>query len=80
MMTVKAVRRVNTKKTGTKVYRYYICSNATKRGWKNCPHPSLSAPELESYIVSELERISGDAMKTMMIFVTDANPTKILEE
>lgn len=50
-----------TKKTGTKVYRYYICSNATKRGWKNCPHPSLSAPELESYIVSELERISGDA-------------------
>ena len=40
-----------TKKTGTKVYRYYICSNATKRGWKNCPHPSLSAPELESYIV-----------------------------
>ena len=25
-------------------------------------------------------RISGDAMKTMMIFVTDANPTKILEE
>lgn len=51
-----------TKKTGTKVYRYYICSNATKRGWKNCPHPSLSAPELESsYIVSELERMGGDA-------------------
>lgn len=50
-----------TKKMGAKVYRYYICSNATKRGWKNCPHPSLSAPELESYIVSELERISGDA-------------------
>lgn len=49
-----------TKKTEAKVYRYYICSNATKRGWKNCPHPSLSAPELESHIVSELERISGD--------------------
>jgi len=49
-----------TKKTGTKVYRYYICSNATKRGWRNCPHPSLSAPDLERYIVSELENISSD--------------------
>ncbi len=49
-----------TKKTQNKVYRYYICSNATKTGWKNCPHPSVSAEELESLVVSELERISDD--------------------
>ena len=49
-----------TKKTKTKVYRYYTCSNATKRGWKYCPHPSLCASELEKQVVLELERISDD--------------------
>ena len=49
-----------TKKTKNKIYRYYICANATKTGWKNCPHPSVSADELESLVVSEIEKISED--------------------
>ncbi len=49
-----------TKKTPTKVYRYYICATATKKGWKKCPNPSLNAEEIENMVVSELERISQD--------------------
>ncbi|AQQ09830.1 DNA-invertase hin [Sedimentisphaera cyanobacteriorum] len=34
------------KKADGRRYRYYICNNATKTGWKNCPHPSLPAAEM----------------------------------
>lgn len=49
-----------TKKTATKVYRYYICGKAVKTGWKNCPYPSLPAAEIEEFIVEELVKIGND--------------------
>ena len=35
---------------GTKRYRYYVCSNAQKRGWKTCPTKSIPAPEIERFV------------------------------
>ena len=48
-----------TKKTPTKIYRYYICCHAQKYGWKTCPHPSLPADEIENYLVRELSEIAN---------------------
>jgi len=35
-------------KKGSRVYRYYTCSSAQKKGWRTCPHPSISAAKMES--------------------------------
>jgi site-specific DNA recombinase len=48
------------KKADGRRYRYYICNNATKTGWKNCPHPSLPAAEIESFILDEIRTIGLD--------------------
>ena len=34
----------HTTRNGTKRYRYYVCSNAQKRGWHVCPSKSIPAP------------------------------------
>lgn len=34
----------HTTKNGNKRYRYYVCTNAQKRGWANCPSRSVPAP------------------------------------
>ncbi len=48
------------KKADGRRYRYYVCSNAAKTGWKNCPHPSLPAGEIESFILDEIRSIGFD--------------------
>ena len=40
-----------------KEYRYYVCQNASTTGWKNCPHPSLPAAEIEKFIVDQIIEI-----------------------
>jgi len=45
---------------GGKVYRYYCCSNAQKRGWHVCPTPSVPAPELERFVVEQAKGIGRD--------------------
>jgi len=47
------------KKKG-KRYRYYVCQNAISRGWKNCPHPSLPANEIEQFVINEIRTIGLD--------------------
>ena len=49
-----------TKKSGNKIYRYYICSKASKLGWDKCPYPSLPAAELENFVLEEIAKISED--------------------
>ena len=49
-----------TKKADGRRYRYYVCNNATKTGWKSCPHPSLPAGEIESFILNEIRNIGLD--------------------
>ena len=47
-------------KHGTKRYRYYVCSNAQKRGWHNCPTKSIPAAEIERFVVEQIKAIGSD--------------------
>lgn len=49
----------HTTKNGTKRYRYYVCINAQKRGWQNCPSRSIPAPEVEAF-VDQVRTVAGD--------------------
>jgi hypothetical protein len=44
---------------GTRCYRYYVCRAAQKRGWKNCPSPSVSAGIIEQVVLEQLQRLEG---------------------
>jgi site-specific DNA recombinase len=46
---------------GTRRYRYYLCTNAQKRGWSVCPSPSVPAGEIEQFVVEEIRAIGRDA-------------------
>ena len=45
---------------GPKRYRYYVCQRAQKRGWKECPGPSLPAFELEKFVIDQLRSLGKD--------------------
>ncbi|MFI4912339.1 MAG: recombinase family protein [Sedimentisphaeraceae bacterium JB056] len=49
-----------TKKVSGKIYRYYVCQNAIKRGWNKCPHPSLPASEIERFVIDEVKAVGLD--------------------
>lgn len=50
-----------TKKNGSRLYRYYICGRAQKRGWHSCPSRSLPASEIEQFVVERIRDIGKDA-------------------
>lgn len=43
-----------------KRYRYYVCANAQKRGWHNCPSKSIPAGEIERFVVDQVRGIGRD--------------------
>jgi len=45
---------------GNKRYRYYVCTNAQKRGWDKCPSKSIPAPEIERFVVDQIKCIGKD--------------------
>jgi len=45
---------------GNKRYRYYVCSRAQKRGWKNCETKSVPAAEIEKFVVERIREIGKD--------------------
>ncbi len=45
---------------GKRRYRYYVCSQAQKRGWKTCPSKSLPAGEIEQFVVRRIRDIGKD--------------------
>ena len=45
---------------GNKRYRYYVCSSASKRGWQTCPSKSISAAEIEQFVVDQIRGIGLD--------------------
>jgi site-specific DNA recombinase len=45
---------------GHRRYRYYVCVNAQKRGWKSCPAPSVPAGEMERFVVDQIKAIGRD--------------------
>ena len=44
-----------------KLYRYYTCSRAQKRGHATCPTKMVSAGKVEQFIVDQIRRIGADA-------------------
>src|SRR5262249_4445456 len=53
-MTPAQVRR------GQRLYRYYTCSAAQRRGWHTCPSKALPAAAVERYVLEQLaSRIPG---------------------
>ena len=47
-------------KRGSKLYRYYVCTKAQKRGWKECPAPSLPAKEIERFVIKQIRSVGRD--------------------
>ncbi len=45
---------------GNKRYRYYVCIRAQKNGWSTCPAPSLSAKQLEDFVVEQIKTLGRD--------------------
>jgi len=55
-----AMTPTHASKGGTKRYRYYVCSSAQKRGWHTCPSKSISAGEIERFVVEQIKSIGRD--------------------
>jgi site-specific DNA recombinase len=51
-----AMVHTHTKK-GNKRYRYYVCLNAQKRGWHNCPSKSVPAGEMERFVIEQIRSV-----------------------
>jgi site-specific DNA recombinase len=49
-----------TTNNGGKRYRYYVCINAQKRGWHNCPSKSIPATEIERFVVDQVKGVAAD--------------------
>jgi site-specific DNA recombinase len=45
---------------GEKRYRYYVCSNAQKKGWGKCPSKSVPAAEIEDLVVGRIRCVGAD--------------------
>lgn len=56
-----AMSPTHTTKNGNKRYRYYVCCHAQKRGWHNCPSPSIPATEIERFVVDQIRSIGRDS-------------------
>ncbi len=47
-------------KRGNRRYRYYVCTNAQKRGWDQCPSKSVPAGQIEAFVVDQIRAIGCD--------------------
>ena len=54
-----AMHHTYTKKDG-RLYRYYVCHHALKRGWDACPTKSVPAGETERFVVEQVRAIGQD--------------------
>ena len=56
-----AMAHTHTLKNGNKRYRYYVCMNAQKRGWHDCPSKSIPAPEIERFVLEQIRTMCKDS-------------------
>jgi len=45
---------------GKVLYRYYVCARAQKQGWDSCPTKSVSAPDIEKFVIDRIRCIGRD--------------------
>jgi len=71
----------STTRKGTKVYRYYVCTGAAKRGWHACPSPSIAADKIERYVAEQIRVIgqSPDLVRETARQVREAKKAKVPE-
>lgn len=50
----------HTTRNGNKRYRYYVCTNAQKRGWSNCPSRSIPAGEIEQFVIDQVRKVAQE--------------------
>src|SRR5215471_17300177 len=63
-----AMTPTHTCRKGTRRYRYYVCSQATKRGRKTCPSPSVPAAEIENFVLQHILCIGSDVALSQQVF------------
>ena len=61
-----------TRRHGQRLYRYYTCSSAQKRGWHTCPSKSVRAEQLENLILQQI-RVAGIDPGLLAPTVTEAD-------
>ncbi len=49
-----AMSPTHTNRNGNRRYRYYVCTQAQKRGWNVCPTKSVSAGEIEEFVIGRI--------------------------
>src|SRR6266852_3871084 len=52
---------------GSKRYRYYVCSQAQKRGWNHCPTQSIPAGQIERIVVAQTSKVGQDSERLQKI-------------
>ncbi|MCA8988460.1 MAG: recombinase family protein [Planctomycetaceae bacterium] len=55
-----AMSQSHTTKQRNKRYRYYVCTNAQKRGWHECPSKSVPADQIEQYVIDHIRSMGQD--------------------
>jgi len=57
---------------GSKRYRYYVCSQAQKRGWDHCPSQTVPAGPVERIVVEQIAKLGQDTGRLKRI-LTEAS-------
>jgi site-specific DNA recombinase len=52
-----------------KRYRYYVCSNALKRGWDHCPSQSVPAGGMEEFVMEQVSKVGQDSERLEKIIL-----------
>ncbi len=56
------------KPDGTRTrYRYYVCSNAVKRGRQHCAASSLPGPALETFVLEQVKALLADSPQMTLV-------------
>src|SRR5215472_5291740 len=63
-----AMTPTHTCRNGTRRYRYYVCSKATKHGRKTCPAPSVPAAQIEDFVLQRIRCIGSDPALQQQVF------------
>ncbi len=55
-----AMTPAHSTKNRTRRYRYYVCTNAQKRGWDKCPSKSVPVAEIEQFVLDRIKCVGKD--------------------
>jgi len=66
---------------GGKRYRYYVCSQAQKRGYDRCTSQSVSAGQMERIVVAQISKLGRDPgrLKTILAEASKQRRTRLVD-